>query len=46
MSVTVTQWLEGIDLGQYAEEFEENAIDLTHLPNLDHEIFRPSAPPA
>ena len=31
----VTNWLEQLGLGQYAQAFAENAIDWTHLPDLD-----------
>lgn len=34
----VSRWLEGLGLGQYAASFDENAIGLDHLPDLDHEI--------
>jgi predicted ATPase/class 3 adenylate cyclase len=35
----VRQWLESIGLDQYADEFEENAIELDHLPDLDHDVL-------
>ena len=35
MSGDIGQWLEGLGLGQYAEVFFENAIDLEVLPDLD-----------
>jgi hypothetical protein len=37
---SVTRWLVQLGLGQYAEAFEKNAVELTHLPNLDHEFLR------
>lgn len=40
MPKDVTNWLEGLGLGQYTEAFTENAIDWTHLPDLDHETLR------
>ena len=40
MSETVTTWLEGLGLGQYAEAFEENAVGLEHLPDLDHAVLQ------
>jgi class 3 adenylate cyclase len=40
MPESVTQWLEQLGLGQYAEGFEENAIGLEHLPDLDHETLK------
>lgn len=40
MPDSVTRWLVQLGLGQYAEAFEENAVELTHLPNLDHEILQ------
>ena len=30
----IRQWLEELSLGQYAEAFEENAVDLEVLPKL------------
>ena len=36
MSDGVTQWLKQLGLGQYTEAFEENAIELEHLGELDH----------
>jgi class 3 adenylate cyclase/tetratricopeptide (TPR) repeat protein len=35
----VRQWLESVGLSQYADEFEENAIELDHLPDLDHDVL-------
>ena len=40
MSDKVARWLEELGLGQYAVTFEENAIGLEHLPDLDHEILK------
>ena len=40
MSDRVTQWLEQLGLGQYAEAFEENAIEAEHLEELDHETLK------
>ncbi len=40
MSDTIVQWLERLGLGQYAEAFQENAIGLEHLPDLDHDILK------
>ena len=31
----IKQWLEGLGLGQYGDAFEENAIDLDLLPDLE-----------
>ncbi|MEM7404862.1 MAG: adenylate/guanylate cyclase domain-containing protein [Pseudomonadota bacterium] len=36
----VRSWLNSLQLGQYADVFEENAIELSHLEDLDHEILR------
>jgi class 3 adenylate cyclase/predicted ATPase len=36
---TVRQWLAGLGLAQYAEAFEENAVGLDLLPELDHDIL-------
>ena len=40
MSDKVARWLEELGLGQYAVTFEENAIGLEHLPDLDHETLK------
>ena len=40
MSKDVTKWLEGLELGQYADSFEKGAIDWDLLPSLDHEILK------
>lgn len=40
MSDGVTQWLEQLGLGEYAEAFEENAIELEHLGELDHDTLK------
>ena len=40
MSNTVTQWLEQLGLGQYAEAFEENAIGPEHRAELDHDTLK------
>ncbi len=36
----VSKWLESLGLGQYAGEFEENAIDWEVLPELNYELLR------
>jgi class 3 adenylate cyclase/predicted ATPase len=36
----IRHWLEELGLGQYADTFEENAIGLEHLPDLDGEALR------
>lgn len=36
----VTSWLKGIGLEQYAEAFLENAIEWSHLPDLDDDILQ------
>ena len=36
----VTDWLEQLGLGQYAEAFAENAIEWAHLPDLNHETLQ------
>jgi len=36
----VTDWLEQLGLGQYAEAFAENAIEWAHLPDLSHETLQ------
>ena len=40
MSDKVAGWLEQLGLGQYAEAFQENAITLEHLSDLDHETLK------
>jgi hypothetical protein len=41
MSMTdVRRWLESLDLGQYTEAFEDNAIGWSLLPALDHEVLK------
>ena len=34
------QWLDALDLGQYAEAFEENAIDADVVGELDHDVLK------
>ena len=36
----IRQWLQSLELDQYAETFEENAIGWGHLADLDHEILK------
>jgi hypothetical protein len=36
----IAHWLDQLGLGQSAEAFEENAIGLEHLPDLDHEFLK------
>jgi class 3 adenylate cyclase/predicted ATPase len=40
MNDSVTQWLEQLGLGQYADAFSEGAIDWEVLPDLDHEVLK------
>ena len=35
----IRQWLQALDLDQYAEAFEQNAIEWDLLAELDHEIL-------
>jgi len=35
MANNIRQWLRGLELGQYADAFEVNAVDLDLLPELD-----------
>ncbi len=37
MASDIGRWLEGLDLGQYAPAFAENAVDLADLPHLTDE---------
>lgn len=36
----IRQWLESLELDQYTDAFEENAIAWNHLPDLDHDILK------
>ena len=36
----IRQWLDSLGLSQYADAFEENAIESEHLPDLDHEVLQ------
>jgi len=36
----VRQWLDSLDLGQYAGAFEENDVAWGTLPHLDHELLK------
>ena len=40
MAKDTRQWLEDIGLGEYADEFEENRIGLTHLPDLTEDDLK------
>ena len=40
MPDSVTQWLEQLGLAQYSEVFEDNAVELDQLADLDHEILQ------
>ena len=40
MSDKVTDWLDRIELGQYAAAFKENAIDWELLPDVDQETLK------
>ncbi len=40
MSESVSRWLERLGLGQYAASFEDNAIGVEHLRELDHDILK------
>jgi hypothetical protein len=35
----IADWLEKLGLGQYAQRFAENGIDLSVLPDLTYEDF-------
>ena len=41
MADDITQWLEGLGLGQYAEVFAENDVDFEVLPNLSDDNLIP-----
>ena len=36
----IAQWLTSLGLGEYAEAFDENAVDWDTLPELDHELLK------
>ena len=40
MSEDITKWLESLGLGQYADAFDEGAIDWEVLPSLDRDILK------
>lgn len=40
MSDDIVNWLESLGLGQYAEVFAENAIDLRTLPALTEDDLK------
>ncbi|MFB3117373.1 MAG: adenylate/guanylate cyclase domain-containing protein, partial [Myxococcota bacterium] len=40
VSSNIGQWLEGLGLGQYAEEFADNDIDFRALPHVDDQDLR------
>ncbi len=40
MAEDIAQWLDRLGLGQYAEVFAENDIDLRALPHLDRDDLK------
>ena len=40
MADAIREWLEGLDLGRYAEAFIENEIDLQALPHLTEDDLK------
>jgi hypothetical protein len=40
MADGIRRWLEKLGLGEYAVAFEENRLDLTHLPDLSEDDLR------
>jgi hypothetical protein len=42
MTQTIADWLETLQLGQYAERFVENGIDLNVLPELTDQFWKSS----
>ena len=40
MSGDIDQWLEGLELGQYADSFAENFIDSEILPDLTNDDLK------
>ncbi len=39
MAENIAQWLDGLGLGQYAQGFADNGIDIEALPHLRDEDF-------
>jgi predicted ATPase/class 3 adenylate cyclase len=40
MTGTIRQWLEGLDLGRYADAFEANQLDMSHLVDLSEDDLK------
>ncbi len=40
MSEAVSAWLQELGLGQYAEAFADNAVEMDQLPLLDHDVLQ------
>ena len=40
MAGTIRQWLEGLDLGRYADAFEANRLDMSHLVDLSEDDLK------
>ncbi|MCH8217445.1 MAG: hypothetical protein IH892_11815 [Planctomycetes bacterium] len=40
MARDINEWLEGLELGRYAEAFAENEIDLRTLPHITENDLR------
>jgi class 3 adenylate cyclase len=38
--ISVRDWLHELGLGQYADAFDENAIEAAQLPDLDHQVLQ------
>jgi class 3 adenylate cyclase len=36
----IRQWLQSLDLGEYADAFEENRVDLSLISDLDHTVLK------
>lgn len=36
----IRQWLQSLDLGEYASAFEENRVDLSLISDLDHTVLK------
>jgi len=36
----IRQWLQSLDLGEYADAFEENRVDLSLILDLDHTVLK------
>ncbi len=38
--ISIREWLQSLDLGQYADVFEANEIDVSLLPQVDDQVLK------